>query len=195
MIVSRFCCDRRFGVVLAALCLSTAACDIDLARGRFYCKNGEACPPGLVCGVDFVCASQSGHCNDCAANESCGDDGSCHVRVLDGSIVEPLVDGGLRTGNNQLQCEPDALRCDSGNTPQRCTHGAWESLAACGGGTPACTNGVCGVAKVAGGLVSAGNELAGARYHLVAHGLERVERICGKTVSGADLCVVGGIQP
>jgi hypothetical protein len=30
---------------------------------------------------------------------------------------------------------------------------------------------------------------------LVAHALERVERVCGKTVSGADICVVGGIQP
>lgn len=197
MTISRFCCYRRFAAALAAL--SFSACDIDFSRGRFECKHGEACPPGLVCGLDFVCTSQLGRCSSelqCAAGEYCGDDGACRTRALDGSVLDPSADGGRTlTEEKALQCEPDALRCDSGNTPQRCVQNSWVSLAACGGTTPACTNGICGVAKVAGGLASGGADVDGPRYRLVAHGLDRVERICAKAVNGADICVVGGIKP
>jgi hypothetical protein len=92
-------------------------------------------------------------------------------------------------------CVNDSVRCADNSTPSLCVDGTWVDQAACPAATPACSNGVCAAATLSGGIVTVSNGvLSTSTVHLVEHGLEYTQTVCG-TVAGQQVCVSGGIRP
>ena len=87
-----------------------------------------------------------------------------------------------------------APRCGAGETPEVCDDGTWVPQEPCGGNTPVCGNGTCSAVRFSGGLVSVGATSATGSIRLVDHGFEGFPTLCG-TVSGAAVCLTGGIRP
>jgi hypothetical protein len=92
-------------------------------------------------------------------------------------------------------CVNDSVRCADNSTPSLCVAGTWVDQAACPAATPACSNGVCAAATLSGGIVTVSSGvLSTSTVHLVEHGLEYTQTVCG-TVAGQQVCVSGGIRP
>lgn len=67
--------------------------------------------------------------------------------------------------------------------------------ACCPAAKPACSNGLCASATLSCCIVTVSNGvLATSSVHLVEHGLEYTQTVCG-TVSGQKVCINGGIRP
>jgi len=92
-----------------------------------------------------------------------------------------------------VECLPDARSCDQ-DTPTECVDGQWSALEPCSGDTPACSGGVCAIARVTGRLSTVRGHLAAGDIRLVEHGFDSLLRTCGE-VSGATVCVTGGLRP
>ena len=93
-----------------------------------------------------------------------------------------------------VACASDTKRCD-GNTPSICMNGNWVDQSPCAGTAPACSNGVCGAARLVGTVVTVAQTGAtGTGARLVEHGLVSTQTQCG-TVAGQMICVSGGIAP
>ena len=94
---------------------------------------------------------------------------------------------------NPEACTDGSLRCD-GDTPEKCEDGQWIQQEPCGGTTPVCSNGVCGVARLSGRIVTVAGAATTGGIRLVDHGFEYLARSCG-TVKDEQVCVTGGIRP
>jgi hypothetical protein len=177
------------------LCAAAASCKIDPYGGPFSCKNGEACPPGQVCGADALCQPRATEVEPCTANEDCEPDHVC----VDGECIarsKEEREGGVDSGPDAPQpCTTGALQCAAGNVPEVCEDGKWVKRDACSGSTPACTNGVCAAVKLQGSIVTvADTPVQGGAIRLVEHGLEYTAPACGN-VQNKMVCVSGGIVP
>jgi len=96
---------------------------------------------------------------------------------------------------NPPGCVNDSLRCTDNSTPSKCVAGAWVDQDPCPASKPACSNGVCAVATLSGGIVTVSDGvLSTSAVHLVEHGLEYTQTTCG-TVGTQKVCVTGGIRP
>ena len=178
------------GVAIYALCWSVliAACTIRSPSG-LSCKNNVPCPPLQVCGPDQVCRPE-GHEVVSSA------DSGVPAQHADASAL-PLRDGGETVADpSKVQCQDELRRCGAENTPEVCVDGAWTAMAACSGSTPACTNGVCSVAKFSGSLTTTRQlDVAPVDMQLVDHGFYRATPTCARTAGGAEICVYGGFEP
>ncbi|MBN1609018.1 MAG: hypothetical protein JW940_20490 [Polyangiaceae bacterium] len=105
-----------------------------------------------------------------------------------GSTSEPTA-GAPNPG----ACTDGARRC-AGDTPEKCVDGQWVKQKQCSGTTPVCSNGICGVARLRGGLVTVGGAISTGTIRLVDHGFEYLARSCG-TVKEETVCVAGAIRP
>jgi hypothetical protein len=96
-----------------------------------------------------------------------------------------------------VECAVGSQTCH-GNTPSSCVDGSWvDDSSPCSGTLSACTNGVCGAAKLVGGIVTVADGVltqTPSGVHLVEHGLEYNGVSCG-TANGGQVCVSGGIRP
>jgi hypothetical protein len=91
-------------------------------------------------------------------------------------------------------CEEGAAICID-NAPATCKDDAWVTSDTCSGNLPACSNGVCALAKIVGGIVSVAPIAAPAgAVRLVDQSFHVAPTTCGK-VAGNDICVTGGIRP
>ncbi len=106
--------------------------------------------------------------------------------------------GGAGTAGEESEpprCESGAARCD-GELPELCENGEWVPQAPCPASTPLCTNGICGTARLVGGIVTVGppSSMPTTALRLVDHGFDHLARNCG-TVRDRTVCVIGGIHP
>jgi hypothetical protein len=105
-------------------------------------------------------------------------------------VPDASADSGMDGGS----CTEGAGRCVD-NLPSTCRGGAWEDGAPCTGNTPACSNGICAIASVQGGIASVAlPSVRTGSLRLVESAFERLQTTCG-TVAGNKVCVTGGIQP
>ena len=153
-------------------------------------RVGEVCAVGwLVSCVLLGCTSGGrnfGNEHGGGAGQSSGGDEQSNGGAGDGGAIEA---GGAGA------CVNSILRCADNSTPSKCVAGAWVDQPACAAPTPACSNGICAVATLSGGLITVSDGvLSNNEIHLVEHGLEYAPAVCG-TVSGQKICVTGGIRP
>lgn len=123
----------------------------------------------------------------------------------DGDV--PSDGGGAGMDECALDCG-DGLMCDQGrcvectlstrprcneNAPVVCEDGVWVELALCGGDTPACSNGECVAAVLAGSFSTVSKPLLSTdEIQLAEHGMEHVPISCTEDKS---ICMTGGIYP
>jgi hypothetical protein len=93
-----------------------------------------------------------------------------------------------------VACREGEGRCVD-NRPSTCRGGAWEDDPPCTGTTPACSNGICALASVNGGIASVVlPSVRAGTVRLVDSAFEVSATTCG-TVAGGKVCVTGGIRP
>jgi hypothetical protein len=98
-------------------------------------------------------------------------------------------------GTPNAGCVNDSMRCDDSSTPSKCIGGNWTPQDPCPTSKPACSNGVCAVATLSGGIVTVSNGvLSTGSVRLVEHGLEYTQTVCGM-VGTQKICITGGIRP
>jgi hypothetical protein len=138
-------------------------------------------------------ASVAGSSGANAGSDQGGSGDSGGMPNSSGSGGEAGEAGAAGAGNPG--CTNDALRCADNSTPSKCIAGAWIDQDPCPASKPACSNGVCAVATLSGGIVTVSDGvLSTSTVHLVEHGLEYTQTTCG-TVGTKKVCVTGGIRP
>ncbi|HEY6079719.1 MAG TPA: hypothetical protein VIW29_12980 [Polyangiaceae bacterium] len=156
----------------------------------------------VACGVsgrnvDTSSGDPGGEAGNATTGASGGSGATGNVGASGGVPEQP--EGGT-AGADGGGAPPDRV-CEEGsaicveNAPTTCRDDAWVKGDTCSGNLPACSNGVCALARIVGGLVDIA-PLAGqaGAIRLVDHSFHVAPTTCGK-VAGNDICVTGGIRP
>ena len=107
--------------------------------------NAPYCNPQSPSCVQCTSAAQCPASQSACLVATCTGNACGFANAANGTACTVGSDAGTCSAGICSVCQNGATRCNPGanNIPQLCVSGAWVDQAACGGGTPVCSSGVC----------------------------------------------------